>query len=111
MQWRRQKLCYYSEGVFSSGVWAKLAGSVRDASLKQLTSRFKSSLIASKAAGTTFRREFCQFVWHNTITKKGGDEDWKCALATLAPSPFSDESWAEKTNYALASTLTEYPVN
>ena len=45
--------------VFSSGVWASFAG-LRDPSLRELASRLESTVIASRASGTTdaYRRAF-----------------------------------------------------
>ena len=45
--------------IFCEGVWADLA-KLKDPSLRQLASRLQSSVVASKAAGTTdaYRREF-----------------------------------------------------
>ena len=43
---------YVSLDVFASGVWGTFAG-LRDPSLKELASRLESTVIASRATGTT----------------------------------------------------------
>ena len=50
---------YVSLDVFASGVWATFAG-LRDPSLRELASRLASTVIASRATGTTdaYRRAF-----------------------------------------------------
>ena len=53
---------YVSLGVFASGVWATFAG-LRDPSLRELASRLESTVIASRATGTTdaYRRAFLRW--------------------------------------------------
>ena len=46
---------YVSLDVFASGVWATFAG-LRDPSLRELASRLASTVIASRATGTTKMR-------------------------------------------------------
>ena len=54
--------CYVSLDVFASGVWATFAG-LRDPSLRELASRLESTVIASRATGTTdaYRRAFLRW--------------------------------------------------
>ena len=51
--------CCVSLDVFASGVWATFAG-FRDLSLRELASRLESTVIASRATGTTdaYRKGF-----------------------------------------------------
>lgn len=53
---------YVSLDVFASGVWATFAG-LRDPSLRELASRLESTVIASRATGTTnvYRRTFLRW--------------------------------------------------
>lgn len=53
---------YVSLDVFASGVWATFAG-LRDPSLRELASRLESTVIASRATGTTdaYRRVFVRW--------------------------------------------------
>ena len=53
---------YVSLDVFASGVWATFAG-LRDPSLRELASRLASTVIASRATGTTdaYRRAFLRW--------------------------------------------------
>ena len=53
---------YVSLDVFASGVWATFAG-LRDSSLRELASRLESTVIASRATGTTdaYRRAFLRW--------------------------------------------------
>ena len=54
--------CYVSLDVLASGVWATFAV-LRDPSLRQLVSRLESTVIASRATGTTnaYRRAFLRW--------------------------------------------------
>ena len=54
---------YVSLNVFASGVWATFAG-LRDPSLRELASRLASTVIASRATGTTdaYRRAFLRWI-------------------------------------------------
>ena len=56
-------------GVFCAGMWADLA-KLKDPSLRQLASRLQSSVVPSKAAGTTdgYRRAFLR--WRNFARSK-----------------------------------------
>ena len=54
--------CYILLDVLASGVWATFAG-LRDPSLRELASRLESTVIASRATGTTdaYRRAFLRW--------------------------------------------------
>lgn len=60
--------CFFSD-VFSSGIWSSFA-ELSDPSLRELASRLKSTVLASKANGTidTYRRAFLR--WKSSASAK-----------------------------------------